>query len=211
MAVPIEFCTAVFLKEQLSARFPGGLDELYAFCDSVTYLEDAHLVRVSFVATRDALALVDRVVERVGTDSGEPLVFAIVDRSVTPENLPPWLAVGDVGGTLCAWISGTSPGPMVTVPKSFSARFLRVPYASFTDKLAALGISVELAAPATIDVTFHRAATRIDATVGVDGEGKLFGILTFPPRSRSVDVIRHDQLLADLESTLRDLGWQGST
>ena len=109
MAVPIEFCTAIFLKEQLSARFPGGLDALFAFCDSATYLEDEQLVRISFVATSDALALVDRIVERVGTDA-EPLVFAIVDHSVTPENLPPWLTVGDIDGTHCAWISGTPPG-----------------------------------------------------------------------------------------------------
>jgi hypothetical protein len=210
MAVPIEFCTAVFLKEQLSARFPGGLDALYAFCDSATYLEDDHLVRISFVATSDALALVDRIVERVGTEVGEPLVFAIVDHSVTSANLPPWLSVGDVAGTLCAWISATSPGSVAAVPKSFSARFFRVPYASFIEKIAARGISVERSSPTAIDVTFHRDSIRVDATVGIDDEGILFGVLTFPPRSRFVDVNHHDRLLADLESTLRDMGWNGS-
>jgi hypothetical protein len=211
MAVPIEFCTAVFLKEQLTARFPGGLDALFEFCDSDTYLEDDHLVRLSFMATGDAVALVDRIADHVKADSAEPLVFAIVDQSVTPRNLPPWLSVGDVAGTPCAWVSGTQPGSIASVPKSFSARFFRIPFSSFVGRIARLGISVESSSPTAIEIAFHRDATRVDATVGVDDDGILFGISTFPPHSRTVDRTRHDGLLADLEATLRELGWNGST
>ncbi len=211
MAVPIEFCTAVFLKEQISARFPDGLDGLFLFCDSDAYLEDDYLVRISFMATGDAIALVDRIADRLKAVAAEPLVFAIVDHSVTPKNLPPWLSVGNVAGTHSAWFTGMPPGPVAAAPKCFSARFFRVPFAAFVDRIVKHGISVESSSPAAIEVSFRRDATRIDATVGVDDDGILFGINTFPPRSRNVDKTQHDRLLDDLGSTLRDLGWNGST
>jgi hypothetical protein len=209
MALPIEFCTVVFKKTQLAACFPGGLDAFFAFCDAPTYLEDDHLVRISFMATQEAHGLVERIASILPSEVAQAFDSAVVDRSTEPHNLPPWLMTGTIDDVQCAWMADVAPGALVNTPRSVGARFLRIPIARFRDELGALGILTENSSDAPdANFTLLRGTTRIDAVIGID-DGNLLGLITFLPNSRLPDLAEHEKLLVDLEAVLHQLGWTG--
>lgn len=209
MAVPLEFCCAVFRKDRIAANFPGGLDAFFTFCDAPTYLEDDNLIRVSFMTTSEAYALVNRTVEQLSAGPQESFA-AVVDLSVAPANLPAWLGVGDIDDSRCAWLAGSPPGAVKAGVRCFTARFFCVPFDLFVDRLAELGVSVADSSTAT-DVTFCRQGARVDAVIGIDDDRNLFGILTQLPATRSASVVEHNLLLDDIQASLEALGWDGNT
>lgn len=207
MAVPIQFCTVVFRREQLAASFPGGLDAFVEFCATASYLEDDHLACVSFMATSETLDLVDRVTRQI--PPSESLALALIDTFGSFPEVPPWLRTGEIDGTPCAWLADSPPGAVVSPPRYIGTRSFRTPFDAFAEQLGARRISIESSSPDSIEVTFRRDATTVDAAIVVDPDGVLAGLLTFLPSSR-VDLVQYEALISDLEVTLRQLGWSES-
>lgn len=204
MAVPIEFLTLIFRKSEL-AEFPGGLDAFARVCDAPTYLEDEHLVRVAFMSNADADALLDRVFDVL---PAERLSYVVLDLRPDPSELPSWLD-RDRGSV---WLAGTDPGPLVQLPRGISARFFQTTIACFTDALRRRGILVDVrdsGHQGIVDAIFTRPSTRIEAWLVADQE-QLVGLLTQVPRERSFDLQQYEQLLSEIEVTLRELGWNGA-
>jgi len=205
MALPIEFLTLIFRKSEL-AGFPGGLDAFARVCDAPSYLEDEHLVRVSFMSNADADALLDRVFDVL---PAERLSYAALDLRTDPTELPSWLD-SDRGSV---WLAGTDPGPLVQLPRGISARFFRTTVARLTDALSERGVLVDVrdsGHPGIVDATFTRTSTRIEAWLVTDEE-ELVGLLTHVPRERSLDLEQYEQLLSEIELTLREVGWKGTS
>ena len=109
MALAIEFANVIARKGPVAAVWPGGLDALAA--DHPSFIEDATLVRVGFMDTREADALVEQL--GVGIDA-----VAVVQRHVTP---PEWLIVCEISGEVAVWLSGEPPGPLVVIYTGFAA------------------------------------------------------------------------------------------
>jgi hypothetical protein len=212
MAVPIEFCTVILEKAQLAVGFPGGLDAFFSFSDMPTYIEDDHLVRVAFMATHEAEAFVERVANSLSQEYSEGFRCAVLARAADPSNVPPWLSVGTIDDTRCAWFARATPGRLIRPPRCFGARFFRVPFSRFIDELRTRGITVERLSLAggTAEVSFARDRARIEAVLGMDEHDVVFGVMTFPPKTRVLELSSHDQLLLDLESALRRCGWEGA-
>ncbi|MEV5831080.1 hypothetical protein AB0L25_36495 [Spirillospora sp. NPDC052242] len=99
VALGIEFANVVGRIAGCDRAIPGGLDEFAAARHN--YIEDAHLFRVGFMSTGEALALADEL----------PGGAAAVVTSDGP--LPGWLRRGEVGGLRAVWLAGHEPGRVV--------------------------------------------------------------------------------------------------
>jgi hypothetical protein len=208
MAVPIEFCTVVLKKAQLIALFPGGLEAFFSFSNTPTYIEDDHLVRVAFMATYEAERFLENVANCLPGKTSPELTCAVLGSAADSSLVPSWLSVGTIDDTPCAWLAGSPPGRVTRTPRSFGARFFRIPFPLFSDELRSRGIIIERLEDNY--VIFVRDQTRIEALLGIDDQDIVFGLLTHVPRTRTIDSSSHDQVLLDLESTLRQLGWDRS-
>lgn len=99
MALGIELANVVGRVAECERALPGGLD---GFAEARhNYIEDAHLFRVGFMSTGEALALAGEL----------PAGAAAVVTSDGP--LPGWLRRGEVGGLRAVWLAGHEPGPVV--------------------------------------------------------------------------------------------------
>jgi len=207
MALPIEFFTLVFRKADIAASFPGGLDAFLKLCDAPTFLEDDHLVRMSFMGLSDVDAVLNLI------DSARPadeLRYAVVQIGIDRSQVPAWLATDDTSSYV--WLAETVPGPIVEPPGYFGAYFTPIPLASFNDALRTRGVGLEMHSNESEvhEVTFLRGSTFVDAWLVADEQQYMRGLITQAPRGRRINLGEHQQLIADLEAVVRDLGWDGS-
>lgn len=151
MAVVLEFANVLIRKAQLEAHLPGGVDLVLA-SQPPNFTEDEHLVRVGFMSTAEAVALVDRLVRAGLPESAVPETVSVVQFAELP--YPSWLEVGPVDEHVAAWLAGSSPGKVAPFR---SAAILVLPVGASSEVLPVLEAS-----GATV--------REVDASAGTDAE-----------------------------------------
>lgn len=103
VAIEIEFANVIVRKTALERCYPTDID---AFILSLAnFMEDDHLVRVGFMTTGEAVALVDELLRK----GLSPTEVALVQ----DEAAPTWLDVDQIDHHRCCWLRGEPPGIVV--------------------------------------------------------------------------------------------------
>src|SRR5690242_14912761 len=93
MAVGIEFANVILRKSAMEEHVPGGVDTI-AQLSLPNFAEDEHLVRIGFMSTAEAIALMQQIEDLAATPIVPGKAVAIVQWEDLP--YPAWLTVGVV-------------------------------------------------------------------------------------------------------------------
>ncbi len=180
MAVVLEFANVVVRKAQLESHAPDGV-ELVLASQPPNFTEDEHLVRVGFMSTADAVALVDYLVRAGLPESAVPEKVAIVQFAELP--YPSWLEVGPVDEHVAAWLAGSTPGKVAPFR---SAAILVLPVGASSEVrpvLEASGANVRethASADTDAELAVERGEARLTARILARPDGSTLVLLDRP-------------------------------
>jgi hypothetical protein len=110
MAVGIEFANVILRKSAMEQHVAGGVDAI-AQLSLPNFAEDEHLVRIGFMSTVEAIALMQQIEDFAAPPVAPGEAVTIVQWGDLP--YPAWLTVGVVDDETACWLAGTPPGPVV--------------------------------------------------------------------------------------------------
>lgn len=203
MAVVLEFASVILRKSAVERDIPGGLDAVTQL-SLPNLAEDEHLLRVGFMSTSEAAALISSIVA-LGSRDG----LALVQWGVLPH--PEWISVGMVDDQAACWLAGTPPGALARVEQNRMLLCFGITEARILESLGAIAriARSERVADGDLQLAFARDDALIDVRVMAD-EARCAIMLDRQParrRCRAVDVA----LLDDLTGVLSALGAQPLT
>ncbi|NOU29755.1 MAG: hypothetical protein HOO96_17760 [Polyangiaceae bacterium] len=196
MAVVLEFANVVVRKAQLEAHVAGGVDLVLA-SQPPNFSEDEHLVRVGFMSTAEAVALVDYLVRAGLPQTAVPETVAIVQLADQP--YPTWLEVGPVDEHAAAWLAGSTPGKVALFR---SAAVLVLPAGASSEVhpvLEASGATVReahVSAGADAELLVERGEARLAARILLRPDGSAL-VLLDRPLARAAHAAASAALLED--------------
>jgi len=164
VAVPLEFANVVLHKERVEAIAIGTLDRIAA-SSPPNWAEDEQLVRVGFMSTSEADALIDAFLP-----SATASLAAVVGLGLAEP--PDWITIGAVDERAAAWLTGSPAGALVQPVGCASLHEIRsgVTWDDIETALARGGIACT--ATETPQRLLHRdpAVCHIDLFDGPDGK-----------------------------------------
>ena len=105
-------------------------------------------------------------------------------------------------------MAGTNPGDVLRPGRCFSTNSVQVPIRGFYAALHDRGISDDgNPIESVVCATFSRRSARVEAWLVIEND-ILVGVIASAPYGRGITLQNNEQLLSDIETTLRELGWK---
>lgn len=207
MAVLLEFANVLFRKSALEFHVRGGVDALSRL-RLPNLAEDDYLVRVGFMSTSEAEALLSDI-EVLGMPLAAMQENAVLLQwGILP--YPAWLSVGVVDDRAACWLAGTPPGPLVLSEHTRTLLCPDLTEAGVLDAMSAIA-NVSRAGPdsngAHALVTCTRGEAMVELRTLMTASRKLLVVLD-RVLARRLQRVLDVALLDDLAERLRAMGAQ---
>lgn len=205
MAIGLEFVNVIGRKSAVEAKYPGRLDG-FVRQDLANYFEDDHLLRVSFMSTREAFDFVEQLT-RAGLcysdDSSSDLAVVTAGGPA-----PAWLAVGRLEGHPACWLADQPPGRLINFDSGKLIRSRALPRVeTIVNILGGCGIDARerlRAEPAeTVSFDCQRGDARVEAEVFTDAtRERAIGVWARRDLTRRRSIAEDAALIDDLAAAL---------